>query len=45
MVLEFEIMFAPWEGDAPPEQIRADAEAYAFPMYVGDRPPGLEDPG
>lgn len=31
---DFEIIIAPYEGDAPPEQLRADAEAYTFPIFV-----------
>ena len=33
-VQEFSLLIAPYAGDAPPETIRNDAEAFAYPYLV-----------
>lgn len=40
----FEIMLAPYRGDAPPEDIRADASAFAYPPCVLSPSGIIEEP-
>jgi len=34
---EFSQLIAPYRGDQPPEQIRSDAEAFAYPYAIVSR--------
>jgi hypothetical protein len=43
-VQEFSLMLAPYIGDAPPENIRYDAEAFAYPYIVLNGESEIADP-
>ena len=41
---EFSQLIAPYAGDEPPEQIRNDAEAFAYPYAVLSRSRAIQPP-
>lgn len=43
-IQEFSLLLAPYQGDCPPEQVRFDAEAFAYPYIVAGGSPFLEQP-
>jgi hypothetical protein len=41
---ELSLLIAPYSGDEPPEQIRSDAEAFAYPYAILSRSTAIEPP-
>ncbi len=40
----FSLLIAPYQGDEPPNELRFDAEAYAYPAIVLNNPQTIRDP-